>query len=77
MVKFIAQGTEGLIIGLGITKENIARLRAGQPMSIDLADLHLPPGRILIFYGDTEQAIARTLLPYLGEDTIIHGTETL
>ena len=77
MVKFTAMGTDGPLIGIGLTKENLRRLRAGHPIYINLADLHLPPGRIMIFHGDTEQALTKTLLPFISEDTVVHGTETL
>lgn len=77
MVKFTAQGLTGPLIGLGVTKENIKRLREGQPIIVHLTDLHLPPGEIMIFYGDTEQAITKAMLPFINEQTIVHGTETL
>lgn len=77
MVKFTASTPDGLLVGLGITYENVIRLKQGKPIHIQLADLGLPQGELLIFYGKDEQAITKDLLPYIGEDTILHGTENL
>lgn len=78
MVKFTASDDDGPLIGLGLSKDNIRLLRQGKPIVVDLEkDLHLPPGRILLFYGDTEASITKALLPYISEDTIVQGTETL
>lgn len=85
MVKFTAlfpsspDGTSGhRLIGLGISAENVRRLKLGHPMIIKLSDM-LPPGTnldtadIMIMYGETEQELAETLKPYVNEDTLVHG----
>lgn len=77
MIKFTAQGQHGPLIGLGLSKDNIRLLREGRPIVVHLADLNLPPGEVMLFYGDTEASLAKALLPYISEDTVIHGTETL
>lgn len=77
MVKFTGERDGVPLIGLGLSRENLKRLKDGQPIVVHLADLNLPPGQILIFYGTTEAAMAKTLLPHIGEDTIVYGTETL
>ena len=77
MVKFTAQGKTGPLLGLGLTRRNLELLKQGRPIVIDLASMGLPPGEIFIFYGKTEQALTRDILPYITEDTIVHGAETL
>lgn len=63
MIKFAASLKDGgLLIGLGLTDENVARLKAGQPMHITLAemiasDVLAREVRIIIFHGKDEDTI--------------------
>lgn len=45
----------------GLSALNIERLMEGKPISIDLKDLGLPKGRVMIFYGKTEEDMKREL----------------
>jgi hypothetical protein len=52
-------GDRNLVIGL--SRENISRLLAGKPIRFDLAELNLPAGTVVIFFGETEQAMLEDL----------------
>lgn len=46
------------VIVLGISEENVRRLRLRQPIRVDLEDLGLPgQGIIVLMWGDTERSI--------------------
>ena len=77
MVKFAGTKDGVPFVGLGISRINTQKLKEGKPILVHLADLGLPPMEIFIFYGKTEAAMAKDMLPYIDEDTIVHGTETL
>ena len=49
----------GLLIGL--SKVNVERLQAGQPILFDLSAVGLPAGKCVILYGETEETIAKQL----------------
>ena len=61
-------------MGLGLSEENIKRLKKGKPISIDLGTLdRLYDGQqLMIFYGKTEQDMARALVPYISNETKVH-----
>jgi hypothetical protein len=78
MVKFVASTNGKTLIGLGLSRMNLQKLKEGKPILVDLASLNLPyDAEVMIFYGKTEQTMAKDMLPYISEDTIVHGTETL
>ncbi len=72
MITARATGDDGTeILLLGVTRENIRRLTAGQPIRVS-AETH--PGfpdnlRVFIVFGETEHALAETLKPFIGEET--------
>lgn len=45
----------------GLSARNVELLMQGRPISIDLRDLGLPKGRVMIFYGTTEEAMKAEL----------------
>lgn len=57
----------GPMVVLGLSGENVTRLVAGEPILIDLAQLGLPPQRVSIVYGKTEEAIVAELKTHLGK----------
>jgi hypothetical protein len=61
MLKFTARSGDGRpLLMLGITDENVARLKAGKPILVkadDVAAMGLPAIAVAIQYGATEQAI--------------------
>ena len=70
------QGQDKTVVGLGLSHENLWRLKDGQPVVVRLADLGFEgsPHEVLIFAGETEAAIidrfeARGLI---GPDTERH-----
>lgn len=51
-------GTRVYLIGL--SDENVKRLKAGQPIQFDAKDIGIPEGgQVLIVHGTTEQEIAK------------------
>lgn len=65
MIKFTAKAKDGLpLLALGITDENVTRLRAGLPVHVAPADLQqmgLPAMHITIMHGADERAIIHDL----------------
>lgn len=57
-VMTMKDGSPGLVLGL--TKENVAKLRAGQPIHIEGKPLGLGI-QIIVMYGDTPQQIVDQL----------------
>lgn len=58
MIKAVGRtGLGSPLLILGLSGENMTRLMAGEPISFDLADLGLPPMRVIIVGGRTEDAI--------------------
>ena len=74
MMKFTARlGKGGFLLGLGLTAENVKRLKSGQPIHVFCQDVHLPwQGEILIMYGETEAAMVDELSANMGPGTIVH-----
>ena len=54
-----ARSGENLIFGLSL--RNVQLLMDGKPISIDLRDLGMKEGRVLLFYGATEEAMKAEL----------------
>ena len=54
--------TGELHVVIGISEENVRRLKAGQPIRFPMHDIGLrQSGQILLMYGQTEQAIVDEL----------------
>ncbi|MFF9310113.1 hypothetical protein ACF1BS_04295 [Streptomyces sp. NPDC014748] len=67
MIKALLRETAGTaVVVLGLSGENMARLMADEPIVVQLADLGLPPMKILIMGGRTESDIAATLAAQFG-----------
>ena len=72
MIKFITTNDKGEPgFGFGLSEENIKRLKAGQPIKINLADLGLK-GIVVIFYGRTENEMVLAMKPFIGKDTKVN-----
>lgn len=72
MIKFTyTKGSGALCYGFGISEENVKRLKKGQPIYIDLSQIG-GTGEVMIFYGKTEQDMARDLAEFIGPDTVTH-----
>jgi hypothetical protein len=63
MIKFSSHGPTGLLIGLGLSRENVNRLTAGSPIKVAFSEVGMQqPGEILIYFGETETEMARDLI---------------
>ena len=77
MIKFGANtvaketGKPGRLLGLGLSFENLIRLRAGQPISFNLGEVFpdLADVEVLVVGGMTEADIRGQLAPLLGPET--------
>jgi hypothetical protein len=75
MVKFSATGDDGkTLLGFGLSRGNIERLVAGQPIRVRGKDIHRPDLEVMIFFGETEADMEQELrnLGAIGENTVIH-----
>jgi len=56
---------------LGLSDENILRLRSNKPIIVKLEDMGGPPGlgEVMICWGKTERDIVDYLAPSIGPDT--------
>lgn len=57
MIKARANG----VLVFGLSDLNLELLCAGRPISFDLAELGLPPQRVIIFHGRTEDVMEQYL----------------
>ena len=78
MFKAKAKAGDGrTLVLLGLTDENLKRLKQGQPIDIDTSVLQVAPGEtvghICIFYGKDEASIGRELESLIGPQTIVHA----
>lgn len=60
MIKAISETPDGSFILLGLSEENLRRLREGKPLLVQMSELG-HEGRVVIVYGETEEAIVRML----------------
>lgn len=82
MIKFTADGPNGTIIGLGITRSNVERLMKDEPILVKMKDINLKldggmNGEIFIFFGETEQDIAKRFVDngMISPKTKVHKEE--
>lgn len=67
MIKAVLRDKDGQpVVLLGLSGENVTRLMADEPISVDLAELGLPPLRITLMGGRTEAAIVGRLEQHFG-----------
>lgn len=69
MIKAVCNG--GQLILLGLSHQNLDRLRQGKPIKIAGRDLGIT-GDIVIFSGETEQSMSWELREAISPDTEIH-----
>lgn len=53
------------LVILGLSHENLRRLKAGQPIVLNLAELELPATEIMIFSGKTEDGMRAQLAEHI------------
>jgi len=75
VIKFSAETPSGPLFGFGLSRGNIDRLTAGQPIKINLRDLGGPAVNIAIMFGETEQALFDELKAAgaISPDTVYHA----
>lgn len=67
MIKFRGTNTKTgePIIGLGLSYENLRRLKAGQPIHFNLSEMGLDSAEVMIFAGKTEDGMKAHLAEYV------------
>lgn len=74
MLKIAARGQKGgkpvKLVVLGLSHANLARLKEGQPISFDGAEVNLPGVEVMIFAGETEQMMVRDVADLVGPNTV-------
>lgn len=65
-----------LVFVFGIDKENVARLKQGRPMKVDLKEMG-GSGEVLIHYRDTMAELEADFAPMIGADTKINYDQGL
>lgn len=75
MFRATADGKDGPMAILGLSAENVKRLKAGQPIYVrrdgQAGDIGLNKS-LVIFYGDSEQQMLNQMRPLIGPDTKAH-----
>lgn len=62
MIKFVSTKPNGTkLVGMGLSEENVKRLKEGKPISFNLDELGFEGLEGLIFYGETEESIVADL----------------
>lgn len=69
MIKATARGNGRTLVLLGITDQNIARLREGRPIHIHGEEMGIGPLDICIITGKDEADLVKTLKPMIGDET--------
>lgn len=69
MLKAVAHGDDHELIVLGLSDENIKRLKNNQPITFDLDQLGIKGIRIFIFAGETEESMAEDMKEFIGPKT--------
>jgi hypothetical protein len=58
MIKCTAQSQDGKkVYFLGLSRENVDRLTAGQPIVVDLSEMEGPKIDVAIIFGETEEIL--------------------
>jgi len=61
MIKAIAKTTDHDLIVIGLSHENLKRLKAGKPIHFDLKELGIKGYQMFIFAGKTEESMKKEL----------------
>lgn len=71
MIKFKVSKDGKPLLGLGISAENVKRLIAGQPIIVDGVEMGIEV-EVMIFYGETEDDLRKSIQPYISNETEVH-----
>lgn len=72
MIKAVAATDKGPLVLFGLSFGNLDKLRQGMPIEVDMAELG-GQGRVVIFAGHTEAAMAADLAEMIGPETKVKG----
>lgn len=74
MVRFVFNDKEGKThLGLGITRENVNRLTAGQPIHVKLREMGVSiDGAVMIYFGETEVELQQGIAEFIGPETKVN-----
>lgn len=61
MIKFLMNGKNKSLIGLGLSKGNIDRLKKGDPIYFSLEELGIEGYDVTIMYGETQDSMKQQL----------------
>ena len=70
MIKAVRGEEKNLIFGL--SKLNLQKLQEGQPIYFNLKEIGLEDRTVLIFYGETEQDMKKSM----ADNGLLHPTKT-
>lgn len=74
MIKYVMHTNHAVIVGLGLSNENIKLLMLNKPIHVKLQDLGITdPIEIMIHWGPDEKTMAKLLVREFGEPGIVHG----
>lgn len=73
MIKFVSDSNDGRVhLGLGISRGNVDRLIAGQPIRVSLQEMQeglAINGDIMIFFAETERELQQAIAEFIGPET--------
>ena len=73
MIKAVMQNNEGKnILLLGLSRDNLSRLKQGKPIHINGSELGFD-NDVIVVYGETEELIYQDLQPILKPETNIES----
>lgn len=71
MIKFIASTQKHeILIGFGLSRENINALVLGHPILVDCKELGFENMAITIFFGETEERMKEDMREFIGDHTL-------
>ena len=73
MIRWVADKTNNgrVIIGLGITADNLRELQKGRPIFVAGESVRLPRVDIVIYYGESEYELTEQMASVIGPQTEI------
>lgn len=63
MIKAVGNSESGRVLFFGLSRRNVEKLQEGKPIVVDLADLGLRDGGLVVIaFGETEESIKAEVL---------------
>ena len=77
MIKGAGQTADGRpVLLIGLSNENIRRLKADDPIRFEMAPMGLPDCQVVIIYGPTDEQMEARLQSAMTPETVRHGHDT-